>query len=71
MNTKTIILFIVLTGCVQLATAQQDIFTPWRPTREEVLQRYRDMMLLDSITKNTVFKMRVQANWQADGNSFW
>jgi dipeptidyl aminopeptidase/acylaminoacyl peptidase len=71
MNTKTIILCLFLLGNAGIVSSQQNIFTPYQPTREEILQRYRDMMLLDSITKNTVFKMRVQANWQADGNRFW
>lgn len=40
------------------------------PTRDEEMQRYKDMMNLDSTARNTVFKATVTANWQ-DGNSFW
>src|SRR5262249_29212455 len=43
----------------------------YQPTRTEILQRYKDMMLLDSNARNTVFKARVNANWQAGGNTFW
>ncbi|NTS40990.1 DPP IV N-terminal domain-containing protein [Flavisolibacter sp. BT320] len=45
--------------------------TAYQPTKEEIRERYRHAALLDSITRNTVFKTRVQANWQKDGKTFW
>ena len=43
----------------------------YRPTRDEMLERYRKASVLDSVARNKVFKTSVQANWQADGESFW
>lgn len=48
-----------------------NVLSPYKPTRAEIFQRYKDMMVLDSTARNSTFKMRVQANWQAGGNSFW
>ncbi|WP_255696483.1 DPP IV N-terminal domain-containing protein [Solitalea lacus] len=45
--------------------------SPYKPTHSEVIERYQKAALLDSMVKNTVFKMNIQPNWQADGNSFW
>lgn len=45
---------------------------PYKPSRDEMLSRYRKAALLDSIgNRNLVFKTSVQPNWQADGESFW
>lgn len=43
----------------------------YKPTRDEMLNRYRQAALLDSNARNKVFKTNVQANWQPDGESFW
>ena len=43
----------------------------YQPTKEEIRERYRHAAHLDSITRNTVYKMRVQPNWQKDGKTFW
>ena len=43
----------------------------YRPTRDEMLERYRKAAVLDSVARNKVYKTNVQANWQADGESFW
>jgi dipeptidyl aminopeptidase/acylaminoacyl peptidase len=43
----------------------------YKPTRDEMMNRYRQANLLDSTIRNKVFKTNVQANWQADGESFW
>lgn len=74
---KKILVAIALLICGN-AIAQQSVNTirtgvlsPYQPTRTEMLQRYKDMMLLDSTARNAVFKMRVNANWLAGGNSFW
>jgi dipeptidyl aminopeptidase/acylaminoacyl peptidase len=73
----------ILVGLALLTTynafSQQSVTTAirtnalpaYQPSRAEILQRYKDMMLLDSTARNSTFKMRVQANWQAGGNSFW
>jgi dienelactone hydrolase len=45
--------------------------TDYRPSHEEIMQRYRDAAGLDSQARNTIFKTTVQANWQADGKGFW
>lgn len=45
--------------------------TAYKPLRHEVLIRYKQAALMDSIAKNTVFKTSVQANWSEDGNGFW
>ncbi|HEV8287254.1 MAG TPA: DPP IV N-terminal domain-containing protein [Chitinophagaceae bacterium] len=43
----------------------------YKPTRDEMLNRYRQTALLDSVIRNKVFKTNIQANWQAGGESFW
>ncbi|HWI90782.1 MAG TPA: DPP IV N-terminal domain-containing protein [Flavisolibacter sp.] len=43
----------------------------YKPTRDEMLIRYRQAVLLDSTIRNKVLKTNVQPNWQADGESFW
>ncbi|MBN8879245.1 MAG: prolyl oligopeptidase family serine peptidase [Sphingobacteriales bacterium] len=43
----------------------------FQPTHEQMLQRYLRAAVIDSITKNAVFKTTVAANWQPDGRSFW
>ncbi len=44
----------------------------YRPSRDEMLARYRKAAALDSIAnRNLVFKTSVVPNWQADGESFW
>src|SRR4029079_18854845 len=47
------------------------VLPQYKPTRDEMMKRYRDANLLDSTIRNKVFKTNVQANWQADGESFW
>src|SRR5688500_16183814 len=44
---------------------------PYKPSRAEMLKRYQHAALMDSITKNTVFKTSVQPYWQENGNTFW
>jgi dipeptidyl aminopeptidase/acylaminoacyl peptidase len=43
----------------------------YRPTREEILTRYRKAAIMDSVVRNKVFKTTVQPNWQPDGQTFW
>ena len=58
----------ILACCGQL-TAQT--VTPFQPTHEEMLQRYRHAARMDSLTHNAVFKSKVLAHWQPDGKTFW
>ncbi|PSL46235.1 dipeptidyl aminopeptidase/acylaminoacyl peptidase [Chitinophaga niastensis] len=51
--------------------AQQSKPTPYLPTHADILQRYRKVQLLDSITRKTVFKHNVDANWLPDGETCW
>jgi dipeptidyl aminopeptidase/acylaminoacyl peptidase len=44
---------------------------PFQPTRQEMLSRYLRAAVMDSVTKNAVFKTSVTANWLADGKMFW
>jgi len=71
MKYKTFILFVISTGCIRFAVAQQTTQTAYHVSHEEIVQRYRDMAKLDSTARNTVFKMTVLAHWQPNGNSFW
>ena len=54
-----------------LLLAQQSKPTPYQPSHTEILQRYRQVLLLDSITRKTVFKHNVDANWLPGGTAFW
>lgn len=49
-------------------SAQQ---APYHPGEEEMVGRYKHARLLDSISRNTVYKSTVRANWSLDGRSFW
>ncbi|WP_315822437.1 S9 family peptidase [Paraflavitalea speifideaquila] len=68
---KHIIISTCLVAGTLLTNAQPNKPTGYQPGREEIRQRYRDAAELDSLARNTVFKMTVQANWQADNKSFW
>ncbi|MDF2190474.1 S9 family peptidase [Paraflavitalea sp. CAU 1676] len=71
MTTQSIALTSLLLAGFVAAQAQPQPATAYRPSREEILQRYREAALLDSTARNTVFKSFVQPNWQADQKSFW
>ena len=55
----------------RLLLAQQSKPTPYLPSHEEILQRYKKVQLLDSITRKTICRHNVEANWLPDGKSFW
>lgn len=61
-------LLIIIVFAQQL-TAQTP--TPFQPTHAEMMKRYLRAAWIDSVTKNTVFKTTVTANWLADGKAFW
>lgn len=50
---------------------QQAALPEYRPSHEEIIQRYREAALLDSTARHTVFKTSVQAFWQTDSKGFW
>ncbi|WP_051293040.1 S9 family peptidase [Olivibacter sitiensis] len=43
----------------------------FRPSHQEMVERYARAMELDSLSKDIVYKYTVDAHWAADGNSFW
>ena len=45
--------------------------TAYQPNRQQVLQSYKNAVLLDSLAKNSILKANVSAWWQPDNNSFW
>lgn len=51
--------------------AQNKEIVPYKPSKTEILERYRQASKLDEAVKNKVFKTRVNAHWQKDGNTFW
>ncbi|REH00947.1 S9 family peptidase [Flavobacterium aquicola] len=51
--------------------AQNKEIVPYKPSKSEILERYRQASKLDEAVKNKVFKTRVNAHWQKDGNTFW
>jgi dipeptidyl aminopeptidase/acylaminoacyl peptidase len=56
---------------ITTAAAQPNRPVDYRPSHEEIVQRYRDGAILDSLARNTVFKSTVAAHWQADSKTFW
>jgi dipeptidyl aminopeptidase/acylaminoacyl peptidase len=71
---KLISLFAVLFYLTSLNAQQvlkQDLLPEYQPDRNEMLERYRAVTLLDSAVKNTVFRASVQANWQQGGAALW
>lgn len=55
--------------CCQQVMAQ--IITPFQPTHQEMVARYRRAARIDSLTKNVIFKSTVKANWEPGGKAFW
>jgi dipeptidyl aminopeptidase/acylaminoacyl peptidase len=43
----------------------------YQPTREEVLNNYKDAARLDSLAKNAVLRGNIRAHWQHDNKGFW
>lgn len=70
MNCKTPLLLVALFS-MGMSYAQQATLPPYEPTRAEMIARYKKAQVLDSITRNTVVKTNVQANWLPGGKSFW
>ena len=45
--------------------------TPYHPSHDEIVARYKQAAITDSLTKDAVFKGTVTPHWSADGQSFW
>ncbi|MFC3200149.1 DPP IV N-terminal domain-containing protein [Parapedobacter deserti] len=45
--------------------------TPFYPSHDEIVARYRHAAMMDSLTRNAVFKSTVTAHWSSDEQSFW
>lgn len=43
----------------------------FQPTHEQLIARYKRAAKLDSLTKDAVFRMSVEAHWAPDEKSFW
>ncbi len=68
LSTKIIVSILLFSIAVNL---QAQFVKPYQPSRQQVLQAYKDAVLLDSLAKKSVFKSYVYANWQEDEKSFW
>lgn len=66
---KLFVCLLLLTG--SHLSAQQVINALYKPTRQEEIGRYKQALLLDSLSRNTVYKSSVSANWQSGGEIFW
>jgi enterochelin esterase-like enzyme len=51
--------------------AQKKTLALYKPSRIEMLERYKKAKIMDSVVRNTVYKRDVKANWLAGGNQFW
>lgn len=57
--------------CLLAANANaQEALPPYMPSHQEMIVRYNKAAILDSVTRNTVFKSTVNPHWQ-NGNAFW
>jgi dipeptidyl aminopeptidase/acylaminoacyl peptidase len=45
--------------------------TPYQPSRQEIMDRYRKARYLDSIAPRSIFRASVRANWLPGDNAFW
>ncbi|UYQ94549.1 S9 family peptidase [Chitinophaga horti] len=64
--------FRIVTILALLATsATAQTITRFQPSRQELIARYKRSAMMDSATKNTVFKSSVDAHWLPGGKAFW
>jgi len=64
-------LFFILTISTYIATAQPQPLPIFKPSREEVIERYKAVAAKDSAVKNTIYKASIDAHWLPGGNAFW
>jgi dipeptidyl aminopeptidase/acylaminoacyl peptidase len=62
---------ITLSALCLTGMAQKSALPAYHPTSAQIADSYKRMELMDSLTKGTVLKATIQANWAADGQSFW
>lgn len=53
------------------STTFAQYITPYQPSRDEVLDSYKEAGTLDSLARNSVYKTNVDAHWQEDNKGFW
>ncbi len=51
--------------------AQGPARTPYLPSHADIMQRYRHVQLLDSITRRKIVRHNVEASWLPGGEKFW
>lgn len=64
-------LTIILLWLSAESKAQMASFAPYQPSKQEMLANYRRAQLMDSLTKNKVYKNTLKTCWQKGGNAFW
>jgi dipeptidyl aminopeptidase/acylaminoacyl peptidase len=65
---RKLLLYFVTLATIHFSNAQT---VTYKPTREDILASYKHMELMDSLTKGSVLKANINANWQTDRKSFW
>ncbi|MDR0792262.1 MAG: S9 family peptidase [Chitinophagaceae bacterium] len=60
----------LLLGCITIISCCVSGQTPYLPAREEVIQNYKNNVLMDSITKNKAYNTTVTPFWRQDGQGF-
>ncbi len=64
-------LFTIFVFASICTTAQSQPLQQYKPTHEEMLQRYGSVALKDSLSKVAVYKNSVHAHWLQNGTAFW
>lgn len=64
---KAIVAATFLTSIQTVANAQ---YQPYYPTYQQIVKRYQDNYLLDSITKNKVLNSNINVHWNPNDNSY-
>ncbi|QES89107.1 S9 family peptidase [Rhizosphaericola mali] len=64
---KAIVAATLLTSIPTLTNAQ---YQPYYPTYQQIVKRYQDNYLLDSITKNKVLNSNINVHWNPNDNSY-
>lgn len=67
---KTILSFILMIMFTQLSIAQNSSLPAFSPSREQMLQRYKNATERDSLVIRTAFRLSVTPNWSGS-SAFW
>ncbi len=62
---------LLLIGNGFLSFAQTHPLSPYKPSHEEIVTRYKAVTIKDSTVKNTIYKASVDAHWLPGSNAFW